>query len=152
MDVFIQALGAVFNPLSVVLVFVGTIFGMVCGALPGISTSLAIILCLPFTYTMSPVPAIVLLVSVYVGGACGGSISAILIKSPGTPEAVATTFDGYPMAQKGQAGMALGLAVTASSFGTIFSAVVMLVAAPLLARAWRLPSRAPNILPSACSA
>ncbi|MDC7789630.1 tripartite tricarboxylate transporter permease [Rhodoplanes sp. TEM] len=133
MDVFIQALGEVFNPLSVVLVVAGTVFGMVCGALPGISTSLAIILCLPFTYTMTPAAAVVLLIAVYVGGACGGSISAILIKSPGTPEAVATTFDGYPMAQKGEAGIALGLAVTASSFGTIFSAVVMLIAAPLLA-------------------
>lgn len=134
MDVFIQALGQVFSPLSAVLVIVGTVFGIVCGALPGVSTSLAIILCLPFTYTMEPVSAVVLLIAVYVGGACGGSISAILIKTPGTPEAVATTFDGYPMAQKGQAGIALGLAVTASSFGTIFSALVMLVAAPLLAK------------------
>ncbi len=134
MDVFIQALGAVFNPLSAALVIVGTLFGMVCGALPGVSTSLAIILCLPFTYTMEPMAAIVMLVAVYTGGACGGSISAIL-KTPGTPEAVATTFDGYPMAQKGQAGIALGLAVTASSFGTIFSALIMLAAAPLLARA-----------------
>jgi putative tricarboxylic transport membrane protein len=134
MDVFIQALGAVFSPLSAALVIVGTLFGIVCGALPGLSTSMAIILCLPFTYTMSPDLAIVLLIAVYVGGACGGSISAILLKTPGTPEAVATTFDGYPMAQKGQAGMALGLAVTASSFGTIFSAVVMLMAAPLLAK------------------
>jgi putative tricarboxylic transport membrane protein len=135
MDVFIQAFGEVFNPLSAALIFVGTLFGMVCGALPGISTSMAIILCLPFTYSMSPMSAIVMLVAVYTGGACGGSISAILIKTPGTPEAVATTFDGYPMAQKGQAGIALGLAVTASSFGTIFSALIMLVAAPLLARA-----------------
>lgn len=134
MDVFIQAFGQVFSPLSAVLVVVGTVFGIVCGALPGVSTSLAIILCLPFTYTMEPVSAVVLLIAVYVGGACGGSISAILIKTPGTPEAVATTFDGYPMAQKGQAGIALGLAVTASSFGTIFSALVMLVAAPLLAK------------------
>ena len=134
MDVFIQAFGQVFSPLSAVLVVVGTVFGIVCGALPGVSTSLAIILCLPFTYTMAPVSAVVLLIAVYVGGACGGSISAILIKTPGTPEAVATTFDGYPMAQKGQTGIALGLAVTASSFGTIFSALVMLVAAPLLAK------------------
>jgi putative tricarboxylic transport membrane protein len=134
MDVFIQAFSQVFSPLSAVLVVVGTVFGIVCGALPGVSTSLAIILCLPFTYTMEPVSAVVLLIAVYVGGACGGSISAILIKTPGTPEAVATTFDGYPMAQKGQAGIALGLAVTASSFGTIFSALVMLVAAPLLAK------------------
>lgn len=135
MDIFIQAFGEVFNPLSAALIVVGTLFGMVCGALPGISTSMAIILCLPFTYSMSPMSAIVMLVAVYTGGACGGSISAILIKTPGTPEAVATTFDGYPMAQKGQAGIALGLAVTASSFGTIFSALIMLVAAPLLARA-----------------
>ncbi|MDX9861014.1 MAG: tripartite tricarboxylate transporter permease [Rhodospirillales bacterium] len=133
MEVFLQALGAVFNPLSAVLVILGTLFGMVCGVLPGVSTSLAIILCLPFTYTMDPGSAVVLLIAVYVGGACGGSISAILIRTPGTPEAVATTFDGYPMAQKGEAGKALGLAVTASSFGTIFSAAVMLVAAPLLA-------------------
>ena len=133
MDVFLQAASEVFSPLTVLLIFAGTIFGMICGALPGISTSLAIILCLPFTYTMAPIAAVVLLCAVYTGGACGGSISAILIKSPGTPEAVATTFDGYPMAQKGQAGIALGLAVTASSFGTIFSALVMLVAAPLLA-------------------
>ena len=132
MDVFLQALGEVFNPLTLVLIPAGTIFGMICGALPGLSTSLAIILCLPFTYSMPPIAAIILLVAVYVGGACGGSISSILIRTPGTPEAVATTFDGYPMAQKGQAGVALGLAVTASSFGTIFSAVVMLVAAPLL--------------------
>lgn len=134
MDVLIQALGAVFNPLSAVLVIVGTLFGIVCGSLPGLSTSLAIILCLPFTYTMEPGSAVVLLIAVYVGGACGGSISAILIKTPGTPEAVATTFDGYPLAQQGEAGKALGLAVTASSFGTIFSAAVMLVAAPLLAK------------------
>jgi putative tricarboxylic transport membrane protein len=133
MDVFMQALGEVFSPLSVVLILAGTLFGMICGALPGISTSMAIILCLPFTYSMAPIAAIVLMVAVYVGGACGGSISAILIKTPGTPEAVATTFDGYPMAQNGEAGKALGLAVTASSFGTIFSALIMMVAAPLLA-------------------
>ncbi|SFD16625.1 tripartite tricarboxylate transporter permease [Tropicimonas isoalkanivorans] len=134
MEHLFEAFGAVFNPLSAALVIVGTVFGMICGTLPGVSTSLAIILCLPFTYTMDPASAVVLLISVYVGGACGGSIAAILIKTPGTPEAVATTFDGYPMARKGDVGKALGLAVTASSFGTIFSAAVMLVAAPLLAK------------------
>lgn len=96
---------------------------------------MAIILCLPFTYSMDPITAIVLLVTVYLGGATGGSISAILLRTPGTPEAIATTFDGYPMARNGMAGRALGLAVTASAFGAIFSASVMLMAAPLLARA-----------------
>ena len=133
MDILIQSVAATFSPTSFLLIFVGTMFGMVCGALPGISSSMAIVLALPFTYTMEPVTAIVMLVAVYVGGATGGAISAILIKTPGTPEAVPTTFDGYPMAMKGQAGIALGLAVTASSFGSIFSAFAMLLCAPLLA-------------------
>ena len=90
---------------------------------PVSASSMAIILCLPFTYSMSPITGILLLVAVYVGGACGGSISAILLKTPGTPESVATTFDGYPMAMRGEAGLALGLAVSASSFGTIFFSI-----------------------------
>ena len=135
MDIIIQSLAAVFSPTAFLLIVLGTLFGMVCGALPGLSSSMAIILCLPFTYSMDPIAAIVLMVAVYVGGATGGSISAILLKTPGTPEAVATTFDGYPMAQSGKAGEALGLAVTASSFGTIFSAFIMLVASPMLAKA-----------------
>lgn len=133
MDIILQSVIAVFNPMTFVLVIAGTLFGMICGALPGLSTSMAIILCLPFTYSMDPIAAVVLMVATYVGGACGGSISAILIKTPGTPEAVATTFDGYPMAQNGRAGEALGLAVTASAFGTIFSAFAMLIASPALA-------------------
>ena len=135
MDIILTSITTVFAPLTLLLIVIGTLFGLVCGCLPGLSTSMAIILCLPFTYTMDPIAAIVLMVSVYVGGATGGSISAILIKTPGTPEAVATTFDGYPMAQNGKAGQALGLAVTASSFGTIFSAFIMLVASPMLAKA-----------------
>lgn len=134
MQNFVQALGFVFlQPLNFVLVIVGTLFGMVCGALPGVSSSMAIILLLPFTYNMEPVAAIVTLVAVYIGGAAGGSISAILLKIPGTPEAVATVFDGHPMAQKGKAGKALGIAISASSFGGIFSAFAMVLAAPLLA-------------------
>jgi putative tricarboxylic transport membrane protein len=82
---------------------------------------------------MQPVQAIVTLIAVYIGAACGGSISAILLRTPGTPEAVATTFDGYPMAMRGKAGRALGLAVSASSFGGIFSALMMVLCAPLLA-------------------
>lgn len=133
METVFQSLVYVAHPLNLVLIIAGTLFGMVCGALPGVSSSMAIILLLPFTYNMEPVTAIVTLVAVYIGGAAGGSISAILLKIPGTPEAVATTFDGHPMAQKGQAGRALGIAISASSFGGIFSAFCMVVAAPLLA-------------------
>jgi putative tricarboxylic transport membrane protein len=134
MQNFVHALGFVFlQPLNFVLIIVGTLFGMVCGALPGVSSSMAIILLLPFTYNMEPVSAIVTLVAVYIGGAAGGSISAILLKIPGTPEAVATIFDGHPLAHKGKAGKALGIAISASSFGGIFSAFMMVLAAPLLA-------------------
>lgn len=129
----LEAMTSVFTLQTILLVAVGVGFGMVCGALPGLSSSMSIILMLPFTYTMEPVTAIVLLVSVYVGGASGGSISAILLKTPGTPESVATTFDGYPMAQQGRAGRALGLSVSASACGGIFSAIIMLISAPLLA-------------------
>ncbi|HUX39531.1 MAG TPA: tripartite tricarboxylate transporter permease [Rectinemataceae bacterium] len=133
MDIIWQSMVAVFNPLTFALILVGTLWGMIAGALPGLSTSMAVILLLPFTYGMEPVRAIVMLVSCYVGGAAGGSISSILIKTPGTPEAVASTFDGYPMTQQGKSGEALGLSITASSFGTIFSALVMIIAAPALA-------------------
>jgi len=135
MEIILQSFAEVFNPLTLSLIVIGTLFGIICGSLPGLSSSMAIILCLPFTYAMEPITAIVLLVTVYLGGATGGSISAILLKTPGTPEAIATTFDGYPMAQNGMAGKALGLAVTASAFGAIFSAFIMLLAAPLLASA-----------------
>ncbi len=134
MEILLQSIIFMANPLNFALLLGGTIFGMVCGALPGLSSSMAIILVLPFTYAMNPVTAIVTLVSVYVGGACGGSISAILLRIPGTPEAVATTFDGYPMSLRGESGRALGLAVTASSFGGIFSAFMMVLSAPLLAK------------------
>jgi putative tricarboxylic transport membrane protein len=130
----VQALIYIISPSNLILIVIGTGFGMVCGALPGISSSMAIILMLPFTYAMEPVASIAVLVAVYIGGACGGSISAILLRTPGTPEAVATVFDGFPMAMRGEAGRALGLAVSASSVGGILSAMAMVVAAPALAR------------------
>ena len=120
MENIFGALVQVFSIQGILFIVTGVVFGMICGALPGLSSAMAIVLVLPFTYSMPPVSAIVMLVAVYVGGACGGSISAILLKTPGTPEAVATTFDGYPMAQRGGAGRALGIAVSSSSIGGIF--------------------------------
>jgi len=129
----LQALQCVCDPLCLLFIVCGTAFGLIGGAMPGISSSMAVVLLMPFTYSMEPMQAIVMMIAVYVGGSTGGAISAILIKTPGTPEAVATTFDGYPLAQRGEAGKALGLAVTASSFGSIFSAFIMVVASPLFA-------------------
>nr|WP_325179573.1 tripartite tricarboxylate transporter permease [uncultured Oscillibacter sp.] len=113
---------------------IGTGWGMLAGAIPGVSASLAVILILPFTYSMNSIQSIIVLVAVYIGGMCGGSISAILLRTPGTPTAVCTVFDGYPMAQRGKAGKALGLSITASAVGGIISGIVMVLAAPMLSR------------------
>ncbi len=134
MEHIIQSLFLVFSPISFVFMFIGTAFGIVCGALPGLGPSMAVILLLPFTYNMDPIVGIITLVAVNVGAQAGGSISSVLLRVPGTPSAIATTFDGYPMALQGKAGRALGLAFTASAVGSIFSAVAMLVSAPLLAK------------------
>jgi len=88
---------------------------------------MALALMLPFTFGMQAIPAIALLLGVYVGGMTGGSVSAILLGIPGTPSSAATVFDGYPMARQGQAGVALGAAVVASAFGGLFSLVVMIL-------------------------
>ena len=101
--------------------------GLFFGSIPGLTFSMALALMLPFTFGMQAVPAIALLLGVYVGGMTGGSVSAILLGIPGTPSAAATIFDGYPMAQNGEAGIALGSAVIASTFGGLFSLVVMML-------------------------
>src|SRR5699024_2732148 len=124
----------IFTPLNILLIILGLFVGIFLGALPGIGSSMAIVLALPFTYFMDVVPAIVLLVTIYVGSTYGGSITAILFNTPGTPESVATTFDGYPLAQKGQAGKALGLAISSSAFGGIFAVLVMLFLSPWLSQ------------------
>lgn len=122
------------NLTTLLFLIIGTAWGMLAGAIPGISASLAVILILPFTYSMGSIQSIIVLVAVYIGGMCGGSISAILLRTPGTPTAVCTVFDGYPMAQQGKAGKALGLSITASAVGGIFSGIVMVLAAPLLSQ------------------
>ncbi len=135
MEFVIQAFTTVFNPLALLFMLLATAFGLVSGALPGLGPSMAVILLLPFTYNMDPIVGIITLVAVNVGAQAGGSISSILLKVPGTPSSIATTFDGYPMAsQGGKAGRALGLAFTSSAFGSTFSAIAMLVSAPLLAK------------------
>jgi putative tricarboxylic transport membrane protein len=105
----------------------GVVWGIFGGALPGISPSIAMALLLPFTYGLDPVAAVVLLGAVYVGAEYGGSIPAILIRTPGTNSAAATTIDGYEMNRKGQAGLALGISLSAGLVGGLFG-LVMLVA------------------------
>ncbi len=131
----LSALGSVFfDPYLLFLIFITTILGIVIGVLPGLGATTGAALLLPFTLTMEPVHAIAVLATIYVSATFAGSITAILINTPGTSAAAATTFDGFPLAQRGEAGRALGIAVIASTFGGIVSVIVLCFAAPLLAR------------------
>ena len=134
MDAFLSALAAFADPYLLGIVLIGTVGGVLVGAMPGLSSTMATALLLPFTLTMEPIPAIALLSALYCAGTFGGSITAILVNAPGAPPAAATAFDGFPLAQKGYAGKALGLAAVSSVIGGIFSVLVLLVAAPLLSR------------------
>ncbi|MGK9044229.1 tripartite tricarboxylate transporter permease [Mammaliicoccus vitulinus] len=124
----------ILEPTTLILIILGLVVGIFLGALPGIGSSMAIVLVLPFTYFLDVIPAIALLSTIYVGSAYGGSITAILFNTPGTPEAVATTFDGYPMSQKGESKKALGLAISSSAFGGVFAVFLMIFLSPLLSQ------------------
>lgn len=128
-----QAVGLVLTPLSLLLTLAGVLVGLLVGVLPGLGPLMGIILLLPFAVTLDPIPAMGFLLAIFVGGSCGGSISAILLRIPGTPLAAATLFDGYPMAQKGRAADAIGIAIAASAIGGLFGGLVLIVAAPSLA-------------------
>jgi putative tricarboxylic transport membrane protein len=122
------------DPWVIVTAFAGTLWGIFGGALPGLSPSISMALLLPFTYGMQPIPAIVLLASVYVGAEYGGSIPAILIRTPGTNAAAATTLDGYEMTKQGRGGEALGISLVSGLVGGLFGLVVLVLATEPLAR------------------
>ena len=131
----LSAMASVFtDPYLIALIFATTILGVIIGVLPGLGATTGAALLLPFTLTMEPVQAIAVLSTIYVSATFAGSITAILINTPGTSASAATTFDGYPLAQKGEAGRALGIAVVSSTIGGVFSIIVLCIAAPLLAR------------------
>jgi putative tricarboxylic transport membrane protein len=134
MEVFLQAAASLADPVLLALVLAAAVAGILIGALPGLSSTMAAALLIPFTLTMEPITAIAMLSALYCSGTYGGSITAILVNAPGAPPAVATAFDGYPLARKGQAGRALGIATVSSAIGGNFSVLVLILAAPLLAR------------------
>lgn len=123
----------ILTPSVFLLITAGTVLGVIFGALPGVSASMAVALALPFAYAMDPVIAIAFLVAVYCASITGGGITAILFKIPGTPSSAPTTFDGYPMAQKGEAGKALGYSLVASAIGGTVAAFAMALVSPQLA-------------------
>ena len=134
-EMFLSGLSAVFSGGQFIMVLLAIVLGTIFGALPGVSATMAVALGLTFTYTMSPVPAIVFLVAIYCSSITGGSITAILFKIPGVPSSAPTTFDGYPMAKEGKAGKALGVALFCSAIGGLFSAIVMFAMSSPLSKA-----------------
>ncbi len=130
----LHALPDVFALTNFAAVIIGVIAGIVVGAMPGLSATMAISVLVPFTFGLEPLVALGLMAGIYNGAMYGGAIPAVLLRIPGTPAAVATTFDGYPMAQKGEGGFALQVAVVSSAFGGIASAFALMLLAPPLSK------------------
>jgi putative tricarboxylic transport membrane protein len=131
---FLDAVQHVFIPANLGMIVFGTLFGILCGAMPGLSSVMAMTILIPFTFTMDGYAGILCLLGVFCGSIYGGSITAILINTPGTSNSAATCLDGYPLTLKGQAGRALGISTLASTVGGIFSALALFITAPLLAK------------------
>ena len=125
--------GVVLQPVNLLILASAVFIGFVGGALPGISGVILVVILLPVTYSMEPTGAFMLLTAIYASSVFSGLITAILYRAPGTPEAVMTAIDGYPMTQKGEAGKALGIGILASAFGGMFGTLVLVFATPLLA-------------------
>jgi len=130
----LEAFQQLFEFQNILLLVIGTGLGIVVGAIPGLTASMLIALTLPLTFHMDPVGAVTLLIGEYVGGISGGLITAVLLRMPGTPASIVTTFDGYPMAQKQMAERALALAITASVVGGVLSWFFLAGMSPSLAR------------------
>lgn len=122
------------NATSLFLIFVGVCVGILGGAIPGISPSMAVALLLPMTYSMSPTQGIIMLMGIYIGANYGGSITAVAINTPGTPSAAVTSFDGYPLAKAGRGGEAMGISLWASIFGGLIGAVILMLCSVPLAK------------------
>lgn len=131
---FAAALDGLWIWKTMLLMAVGVAGGLIAGAIPGFTIAMAVVLTLPFTFSMPPEQGVATMVAVMVGGLSGGLMAGILTGIPGTPSSVATTFDGFPMARGGNPGLALGLGVWSSFFGGIFSAICLMTLAPQLAR------------------
>lgn len=130
----VEALEALFSGNAIWLCLLGVIAGIVIGALPGLTATMGVAILVPFTFWLPTLPALMTLLGVYVGAMYGGAIPAVLIRTPGTPAAAATALDGYPLAQQGNAGLAIGISCITGVIGGVFSTLVLMAAAPQVAR------------------
>ena len=116
------------------LLLLGVFLGIIVGSIPGLTTTMLITLTLPLTFFMESVNAITLLIGMYVGGISGSQIAATLLRMPGTPASIMTTFDGYPMSQQGKSERALALGITSSFIGGLISWLFLAILSPPLAK------------------
>ncbi len=133
-DLFFSSLIHLLEPKIFTLMMIGVTVGLIFGALPGLSATMAIALLLPVTFAMDSDAGIAMLIATYIGGVSGGLVAATLLRIPGTPSSIATTFDGYPLARKGQAIKALATGMIASAVGSILGLMVLVACAPIIAR------------------
>lgn len=130
----LEVLQTAFNPIVLLYMVAGTMAGICIGALPGLTATMGVALLLPLTFGMDAVSGILMLLGIYVGAIYGGSISAVLLHTPGTPASAATAIDGYEFTKRGEAGRALGIATMASYIGGIVSCICLLLISPQLAK------------------
>lgn len=130
---FVLATQQVFSLDVILLLIIGTFFGILAGAIPGFTVTMGLVLAFPFTFAMEPTHGLALMVSILVGGYSGGIIPGVMLGIPGTPTSIVTVFDGYPMAKKGQAGRALGIGIASSFLGNIIGVAILVLLAPLIA-------------------
>lgn len=133
-EMFAVGFSAISTPLTLLLIFIGSIVGIIFGAIPGLTGVMAFAVCLPLTFSMEPVMAMAFLCGLYLGSCSGGLISAILLNIPGTISSIATTFDGHPMAERGEAGKALGVGIVSSFIGGTIGFLMLFFISPPLAR------------------
>ena len=134
MHFILGLLVAILEPRTLFSMSMGILAGLIGGAIPGITITMAVILTLPFTFGMEPLQGLATMIGVYVGGCSGGLVSACLLGIPGTPSAIATTFDGFPMARKGEPGRAVWLGIWSSLMGGLIAGIPLVVGATVLAR------------------
>ena len=123
------------SPLNLMLALLGVAAGTIIGSIPGLTATMAVAVLVPLTFTMSPDSALILMGAIYTGAIYGGAYAAILLNTPGTPSAIATTFDGYPMAKRGDGDLAVSVACLSSVIGGLVGALALLLLAPPLAEA-----------------
>lgn len=134
MSLILHAIVVALSPVNIFFSIIGVLIGIIIGALPGLTSTMGVALFIPITFSMPPTTGLITLAAVYIGSVYGGSISAILINTPGTPAAIITTLDGYKLTQKGEGSRAIGISTISSFIGGLIGGVSLLFISPLLAK------------------